>query len=197
MLSHLLTRISSSIDQCERWEIGYDPVSVRDLMLNSPWVPIVACLLYGLFIVAGQAYFSTRPPWNLRRLLAVWNLALSVFSFVGLVRVLPAILHMWATYTRKENFCMDPESSFGSGSTGLWVQLFILSKFPYVDQKSTVSCLLPSFVSLLLDSPTSCKPLQGAVRYILHRGSQEAAHFPPLVRNATVGQLTGKRGRVN
>jgi hypothetical protein len=35
-------------------------------------------------------------------------------------------------YSWKENFCMDPESSYGSGSTGLWVQLFILSKFPYV-----------------------------------------------------------------
>lgn len=92
----------------------------------------MACLLYGLFIVAGKAYFSTRPPWNLRRLLALWNLSLSVFSFVGLVRVFPAIVHLWATYTSKENFCMDPESSFGSGSTGLWVQLFILSKFPYV-----------------------------------------------------------------
>jgi elongation of very long chain fatty acids protein 6 len=120
-------------------------------MLKSPWVPIVACLLYGLFIVAGQAYFSTRPPWNLRRLLALWNLALSVFSFVGLVRVLPAILHMWATYSRKENFCMDPESSFGSGSTGLWVQLFVLSKFPYVTQACRI---FSSSIDLLLDSPT-------------------------------------------
>jgi elongation of very long chain fatty acids protein 6 len=116
-------------------------------MLKSPWVPIVACLLYGLFIVAGQAYFSTRPPWNLRKLLAVWNLALSVFSFVGLVRVLPAILHMWATYTRKENFCMDPESSFGSGSTGLWVQLFILSKLPYVNQEKNTCLLLYASIS--------------------------------------------------
>ena len=28
------------------------------------------------------------------------------------------------------NLCLDPRSMYGSGSTGLWVQLFILSKLP-------------------------------------------------------------------
>lgn len=118
------------MSNCDRWEIGYDPVAVRDRMVKSPWVPILACLLYGLLIVVGQAHFSTRPPWNFRRLLAVWNFGLSVFSFIGFIRVLPAIGHLWTHYGWQENFCMDPESHYGSGSTGLWVQLFILSKFP-------------------------------------------------------------------
>jgi hypothetical protein len=105
-------------------------VQIRDSMVRSPWVPILACLLYGLFIVVGQAYFSNRPPWNFRKLLAVWNFSLSLFSFVGFVRVLPAILHLWTHYGWQEIFCTDPESSYGSGTTGVWVQLFILSKVP-------------------------------------------------------------------
>jgi hypothetical protein len=105
-------------------------VPIRDVMVRSPWVPILACALYGLFIVLGQVYFSNRPPCNFRKLLAVWNFSLSLFSFVGLVRVLPAIVHLWTHYSWKEIFCMDPESSYGSGTSGVWVQLFILSKFP-------------------------------------------------------------------
>lgn len=99
-------------------------------MVKRPWVPVLACVLYGLFILAGQSYFRTRPAWNARPLLALWNLGLSVFSFIGFSRVMPAVVHLYSHYTWQENFCMDPESHYGSGSTGLWVQLFILSKFP-------------------------------------------------------------------
>jgi len=115
------------------YELEYNPVPLRDWMvLNSPWFPLAACALYGLFIVFGQAYFSTRPPWNLRPLLALWNLSLSVFSFIGVVRILPVMAHIYSNYSWEENFCIDPESHYGSGTTGLWIQLFILSKVPYV-----------------------------------------------------------------
>jgi len=33
-------------------------------------------------------------------------------------------------YGMTENLCFDPESHFGSGATGFWVQMFCLSKFP-------------------------------------------------------------------
>lgn len=96
----------------------------------SPWFPILACIMYGVLIVAGQSYFANRPALDFRKAMAVWNFALSAFSFVGVVRVLPAIIHYYYTYSWQENMCFDPESHYGSGSTGLWVQLFILSKFP-------------------------------------------------------------------
>lgn len=99
-------------------------------MLHRPWVPVVAIAAYLVLITAGPAYFNHRAPWNARRLLAAWNLSLSLFSLVGFVRVFPAIVHNFMHYSWRDNFCFDPESHFGSGSTGLWVQLFILSKFP-------------------------------------------------------------------
>ncbi len=60
----------------------------------------------------------------------MWNLSLSIFSWFGLIRTLPQLIHNLSTYSIEQVFCKDPESAFGSGSTGLWVQLFILSKFP-------------------------------------------------------------------
>eukprot|EP00977_Amphora_coffeiformis_P016228 scaffold4957_cov152-Amphora_coffeaeformis.AAC.8 len=119
------------------WETQYDPVPVRDWMKDHPMVPIIACVLYCVFIVLGQQYFAKRDRFRWKYILASWNFGLALFSAIGFTRTAPWLFHMMKTYTSDEILCFDPESSFGSGSTGLWVQLFVLSKFPYV-----VVCLL-------------------------------------------------------
>jgi len=93
-------------------------------------VPILAVVLYGVFIMAGRSYFNGRPAWNWRNSMALWNLGLSLFSAIGFCRVFPQLVHDFYNYSVTENFCFDPESFYGSGATGLWVQLFVLSKFP-------------------------------------------------------------------
>mmetsp|Transcript_15061 Transcript_15061/g.41698 ORF Transcript_15061/g.41698 Transcript_15061/m.41698 type:complete len:300 (-) Transcript_15061:384-1283(-) len=113
-----------------RTEMNYDPVIARDWMVNNPWVPILAILLYGVGCTMGRQFFRERTAWNWRRTMALWNLGLSTFSFLGFLRTSPQLLHNILHYTIADNLCFDPESSFGSGSTGLWVQLFCLSKIP-------------------------------------------------------------------
>lgn len=112
------------------FEIKYDPVALRDKMVDNPWVPIVAILLYAVGIVGGQKYFESRPAWNWRNSMAMWNLGLSVFSAIGFLRTFPQLVHNLLNYTLTENLCHDPESHYGSGATGFWVQMFCLSKFP-------------------------------------------------------------------
>ena len=112
------------------WEVKYQPGHVLHLMMESPWVPIVAVLLYGVGIVTGKAYFRNRSPWNWRSAMSLWNLGLSVFSAIGFLRVLPYTIYILANNSIHQALCTDPEHTYGSGSTGLWVQLFILSKFP-------------------------------------------------------------------
>lgn len=99
-------------------------------MQQHPAVPVLACVAYMALIFGGQHYFARREPLNWRNAMAAWNLCLSVFSWVGMARTLPQLLHNLSTYSLRDNLCLDPRSTFGSGSTGLWVQLFILSKFP-------------------------------------------------------------------
>jgi hypothetical protein len=113
-------------------ELEYEPVGLRDWMVANPAVPAIAVVLYGVLIVAGRSYFSTRDAWNWRTPMALWNLGLSVFSAIGFCRVFPQLVHDFYYYSVTENFCFDPENFYGSGATGLWVQLFVLSKFPYV-----------------------------------------------------------------
>jgi elongation of very long chain fatty acids protein 6 len=111
--------------------VRFDPVSNRDWMLtHSPAVPVIAVLVYAAGIVLGQRYFGNKQPWDWRRTMAAWNLGLALFSLTGFLRTAPQLYHNFTHFTVRENFCFDPESHFGSGSTGLWVQLFILSKFP-------------------------------------------------------------------
>jgi hypothetical protein len=100
-------------------------------MRQHPEVPIAFVVLYGAAILAGRAHFRRSERWNWQKPLAAWNLGLSLFSLAGFVRVFPVVLHHITHYTWRENFCMDPESHYGSGPpSGLWVQLFILSKIP-------------------------------------------------------------------
>jgi elongation of very long chain fatty acids protein 6 len=108
-------------------------------MVANPMVPIIAVILYGVLIVAGRSYFQGRPAWNWRMSMALWNLLLSVFSAIGFCRVFPQLVHNFYQYSLAENFCFDPENFYGSGATGLWVQLFVLSKFPYVSIKTHTS----------------------------------------------------------
>ena len=121
---------STSTATYSRWEINYDPVPVRDWTQAHPIVPIIACVLYAVLIICGRAYFESRPPLSWRRALALWNFTLSAFSFLGMIRTAPQLIHNLYHMSLRDNICNNPESQFGSGSTGFWVQIFCLSKFP-------------------------------------------------------------------
>lgn len=99
-------------------------------MQNHPLLPLAIVGFYGFAIVAGQQYMRDRPAWNWRTTLALWNLSLSIFSFMGAIRVIPILIHNLMTKNIRDNMCNDAEVSYGSGSTGLWVQMFVLSKIP-------------------------------------------------------------------
>ena len=115
----------------------------------NPWIPLLACGIYIICIFGGQYYFQSQSRWNWRFSLTIWNLLLSIFSTIGFVRTAPTMFHLYTTYTLEENFCFDPESNFGSGTTGIWVQLFCLSKFPYV-------LFFPFFFKRENDWPLDC-----------------------------------------
>jgi len=121
------------------FEKKYDPDPVWKWMCEHPMIPVAAVSMYGFLIVWGQHVMKKRPAWNWRNAMAVWNLSLSVFSWIGMFRTAPQLVNNLYYMSIRDNLCEDPRATYGSGSSGLWVQLFILSKFPYVkyDQRST------------------------------------------------------------
>lgn len=112
------------------FEKFYDPASSLLDMQDHPMIPIWACIGYVVFIVLGRAYMSKHPAWSWRKILAAWNFSLSLFSWIGAFRTAPQLYYNLVTYPLRSNMCDNPASLYGSGSTGLWVQLFVLSKFP-------------------------------------------------------------------
>jgi elongation of very long chain fatty acids protein 6 len=118
------------INYTPSFERHYDGADVFVWMEEHPLVPIAACVLYLAAIQFGTLHFQTRDRWNWRWLMAGWNGLLSAFSTIGFLRTFPQLLYNLTTYDLANMICLEPRSTYGSGSTGLWVQLFVLSKFP-------------------------------------------------------------------
>jgi len=113
-----------------RMEKYYDPLPIMRWMQNHPIIPVAALAAYAFLIVWGRNAMKSREAWQWRKYLAAWNFTLSLFSWIGAYRTAPQLIHNLSTMSLRDNLCLDPEITYGSGSTGLWVQLFILSKFP-------------------------------------------------------------------
>lgn len=131
--THINTHIrhsQTSLTPHPSFEKKYDPIPVMHWMRDHPFFPVGACAIYAALIVLGQAYFAKRDRLHWRYTLAAWNIFLSVFSFIGMMRTWPQLIHNLTTMPFHDNLCSNPEEHYGSGSTGLWVQLFILSKLP-------------------------------------------------------------------
>ena len=125
--SCLYPTLGKSYFQFEKY---YDSVPVLLWMRQNNMLPILAVIAYGLFCIVGTRVMRDREAWKWRNVLAVWNFSLSLFSWIGAFRTAPQLFHNLTTMSFRDNLCGDPSVTFGSGSTGLWVQLFILSKFP-------------------------------------------------------------------
>jgi elongation of very long chain fatty acids protein 6 len=62
--------------------------------------------------------------------LALWNLLLATFSFVGAVRTMPFLLNTIYRRGVYHSVCSPPLTHYGEGPVALWVTLFIFSKVP-------------------------------------------------------------------
>lgn len=112
------------------WELTFRPPQLYYFLQKHTWIPVVSVLVYLVSIYLGQQYFENRPAWNLKKPMAAWNLALSVFSFFGFIRCAPFVLHNLSTYGFEATLCTDPEQSMGASITCVWVLFFVISKVP-------------------------------------------------------------------
>ena len=112
------------------YEKSYDASSGIQFAKENQMIPVCLVLGYMLFCYYGQKYMMNRKPFDLRVQLSQWNLGLSLFSFAGMMRTVPHLLHNLSTMSLRENLCTDAKTTFGDGAVGLWVQLFIFSKIP-------------------------------------------------------------------
>ena len=93
------------------------------------WAALIAAVVYLISVFVGQKLMKDRKAFDLKGILAVWNLILAVFSIIGTARLLPHFLYgAWlndSTYF----FCRNAAEAYGTGPVGLWANLFIWSKY--------------------------------------------------------------------
>jgi len=113
------------------FETKYNPLQVLfDMKNNSFILPTAAICIYMVGAFFGRRYMQNRDPWQWRNQLACWNFGLSLFSWIGASRTIPQLIFNLQNMSFRDNMCLPPDRTYGVGSTGLWVQLFVLSKFP-------------------------------------------------------------------
>jgi len=95
---------------------------------RSVW-PVAAVVVYAVCVFSGKRWMEDRKPFSWKFIMGAWNLFLCVFSFLCVARVLPHALHNLSVGEPRDLLCISPETTYGHGSTGLWITLFVASKF--------------------------------------------------------------------
>lgn len=91
---------------------------------NWIWtVYLSACYVVTIFSL--KYYMENKEKFELRGLLAVWNIFLATFSIIGSYKVLPDFINTIRYKGFDSTIC---EKDFLYGSSGFWAYLFVISK---------------------------------------------------------------------
>ncbi|XP_076361196.1 very long chain fatty acid elongase 6-like isoform X2 [Tachypleus tridentatus] len=111
------------------FEQDFDQRENRDWMINNWYQAFYFVGAYMVFVFGGQAYMQSRPRYELRRVLAAWNVFLAAFSIIGTVRTLPEMIHVLREYGLQHSVC-NPSFIEQVKVSGFWTWMFTLSKVP-------------------------------------------------------------------
>lgn len=113
----------------KNWDYGVQSV----LQANELWrigLPFQIVAVYLLVIYSIQHLMKDRKPFQVKTSWCIWNLFLSIFSFCGMMRMLPFLIEeVFFGKGVYHSVCSDAWR-YGNGPEGLWTFLFIYSKIP-------------------------------------------------------------------
>ncbi|GLE06627.1 hypothetical protein PINS_up016021 [Pythium insidiosum] len=112
------------------WERNWEITWEIDFCLRTIPQALALCAAYLVVCFGGRWVMQNRQPFDLRIPLAMWNLGLATFSFMGAVRTVPFLLNTIYRRGIYNSVCASPRPHYGHGPVGLWVTLFIFSKVP-------------------------------------------------------------------
>jgi len=85
---------------------------------------------YMMVIYAGRIYMHSRPRFELRYPLVVWNISLALFSIWGASRTIPEIFYVLHNFGFRYSVCIPGPSFLDNRVGGFWNWMFTLSKVP-------------------------------------------------------------------
>ncbi|XP_011305579.1 elongation of very long chain fatty acids protein 6 [Fopius arisanus] len=101
----------------------------RDWMTNN-WTNVFYYAgIYMILIFGGQYWMTSRPRFELRGLLTLWNSGLAIFSIIGFARTAPELIHILRNHGLYHSVCI-PSFIEMDRVSGFWTWMFVLSKLP-------------------------------------------------------------------
>lgn len=107
---------------------SHEYVNQINIWMRKNWkLSITLALVYVTLVFLGQAFMRSRPRYELRLPLVIWNLFLAGFSILGTIRVWPDLLYSLSKDGFLHTVC---DNRYAYGITGFWAYMFIISKVP-------------------------------------------------------------------
>lgn len=102
-----------------------------ELTKNNYWIPLPFLMWYFFcnFYLIPKVILKNRKGYGLKYPLAIWNLSLSLFSIMGVIRIFPYLIYYSSTMSFRDITCTNPKYTQLDGDIGLWAYLFCISKF--------------------------------------------------------------------
>lgn len=91
---------------------------------------VTLAAVYLILCFATQRFMRDRLPFDLKRPLALWNLSLAIFSFIGAFRMVPHIGYSVYRYGHYYSLCENGLYQASYGAIGFWCTAFVYSKIP-------------------------------------------------------------------
>ena len=104
-------------------------VDVRRLLTfhRRTWtVCLYATVIYLALVFQGRKWMQNRKPFNLNKLLILWNIGLAVFSIIGCASMLPTVLYSMFNHGVSYSVCFS--ECVNHPTIVLWGYVFGLSK---------------------------------------------------------------------
>jgi len=106
---------------------NFDQHVQREWMARNWTISLYGVGLYVAFIYFGTEYMKNRKPMDLRRVMAVWNFALAVFSIMGSATVIPEFFRALNQSNGFHHTVCAPCNDVSHASV-VWGYLFCMSK---------------------------------------------------------------------
>jgi len=113
-----------------KFEADFDGDESRKWFAENWTVSFYYISAYMLVIFGLQQYMATRPRFELKGILFIWNVSLAAFSVWGTYRSAPELLYVLQNYGFKYSCCIPGPSFLDNRVGGFWNWMFTLSKVP-------------------------------------------------------------------
>ncbi|XP_042885566.1 elongation of very long chain fatty acids protein 6-like isoform X4 [Penaeus japonicus] len=113
-----------------KFEEDFDTLEKRRWMRENWMMCFYYIGAYMIVIYGGQLYMQTRPRFELRMPLFMWNVFLAVFSIWGAYRSAPELLYVLNNHGFHYSVCIPGPSFLDNRVGGFWNWMFTLSKVP-------------------------------------------------------------------